>query len=210
MAEIAAIVLAAGKASRFRAAAGPDGPETKLVAHHAGKALVRHVAEAALAAGLSPVVVVLGHARDAVLRELDGLAVTAVDNPDYESGMASSLSVGLRGLPAEASGVVVLLGDMPLVGADLIERLVAAFAVRPDAAAVTPSFEGRRGNPVLLSAKLFPSLARLQGDAGARQVLQGRTDVVEVAVEDASSRIDVDTPDSLRRLADSSGGEDAP
>ncbi|MDB5649064.1 MAG: 4-diphosphocytidyl-2C-methyl-D-erythritol kinase [Hyphomicrobiales bacterium] len=202
MSEVAAIVLAAGKASRFRAAAGDTAPVTKLVAHYDGKALVRHVVEAAHAARLSPVIVVTGHAREAVLAELNGLDVRPVHNSDYETGMASSLKAGLAQCPPSAHGVVVLLGDMPLVGPALIDTLTAAFEAHPEALAVVPSFAGERGNPVLISAHLFPALAALHGDAGARQVLRGLSDgVLEVAVSDEAARVDIDTPDALRDLA---------
>ncbi|MDB5596018.1 MAG: 4-diphosphocytidyl-2C-methyl-D-erythritol kinase [Hyphomicrobiales bacterium] len=202
MSDIAGIVLAAGKASRFRAAAGDAGPITKLVARYEGKALVRHVVDAASAADLSPLIVVTGHADSAVLRELEGLSFEAVHNPLYETGMASSLRAGLARCPSSAAGVVVLLGDMPLVGPALIDILTAAFRARPEALAVVPTYAGERGNPVLISAQLFSALAQLEGDAGARQVLRGlEAHVLEVAVTDAASRLDIDTPEALRALS---------
>lgn len=202
MSDVAAIVLAAGKASRFRAAAGDGGPTTKLVARHNGKALVRHVVDAASASGLSPLIVVTGHAEAAVLHELEGAGFEAVHNPLYETGMASSLRAGLARCPSSATGVVVLLGDMPLVGPALIGKLTTAFLAHPEALAVVPSFAGERGNPVLISVRLFPALAQLEGDAGARQVLRGLdAHVVEVPVTDAASRLDIDTPEALRALS---------
>jgi molybdenum cofactor cytidylyltransferase len=197
--DIGALVLAAGQASRYRRAAGPDGPATKLVALHEGKPLVRHVVDAALNAGLAPLVVT-GHAADAVHSALQGLDVRFAHNPDYATGMASSLRVGLAHLPAHVRGALVLLGDMPLVTPALIGALLGAYRNAPDAVAVVPVHAGERGNPVLLSATLFPELARLSGDAGARQVLRGRTGVIEVAAPDAAARVDIDTPDALRAL----------
>ncbi|MDB5509267.1 MAG: 4-diphosphocytidyl-2C-methyl-D-erythritol kinase [Hyphomicrobiales bacterium] len=200
MSDVAAIILAAGSASRFRAQAGEQGPETKLVARHAGKALVRHVAEAALAAGLSPCVVVTGHAAGPVEAELAGLSLTFMHNESFATGMASSLTRGLSQLPDHVRGVVVLLGDMPLVSADLIMRLTAAFSAKPGVDAVIPTVAGHRGNPVLLSARMFPALAKLEGDAGARQALRGDAQVVELEVGDDAARIDIDTPEALAAL----------
>jgi molybdenum cofactor cytidylyltransferase len=198
---VAGVLLAAGEATRFRKAAGAQGPVTKLVAQHDGKALVRHVAEAALAAGLSPLIVVTGHAQDAVREALHDLAFTPVHNPAYASGMASSLKAGLSAVPADAQAAIVLLGDMPLVSAALIAQLAAAFAQHPRAAAVVPVHEGVRGNPVLLSRAMFAQIMELTGDAGGRQVLRGRdADVIEIAVNEPASRIDIDTPDALRML----------
>ncbi|MDB5643230.1 MAG: 4-diphosphocytidyl-2C-methyl-D-erythritol kinase [Hyphomicrobiales bacterium] len=200
--EVAGVLLAAGEASRFRAAAGADGPETKLVAQHRGKALVRHVAEAGLAAGLAPLVVVTGHAQDAVRAALADLPLIYVHNANYAGGMASSLKAGLAQLPSNACAALVLLGDMPLVSPALIAKLVAAFANDPQAIAVLPVHEGVRGNPVLLSRAVFAEIMQLSGDAGARQVLRGRdADVVEVDVDESAARLDVDTPAALRDLA---------
>ena len=198
---IAGVLLAAGEASRFRKAAGAQGPETKLVAQHEGKALVRHVAEAALAAGLSPLIVVTGHAQEAVRDALRGLDFAHVHNPAYASGMASSLKAGLAALPADAPGALVLLGDMPLVSAGLIARLTQAFAAHPSAAAVLPVHEGARGNPALIARALFAPIMQLTGDAGARQVLQRLGDrIIEVDVDDPAARLDIDTPDALAAL----------
>ncbi len=199
--KVAGVLLAAGEASRFRKAAGAQGPDTKLVARHEGKALVRHVAEAALAAGLSPLVVVTGHAQEAVRDALRGLDLGFVHNPAYASGMASSLKAGLAALPPDAPGALVLLGDMPLVSAGLIARLTQAFAAHPNAAAVLPVHEGVRGNPALISRALFAPIMQLSGDAGARRVLQGLgAEIVEINVDDPATRLDIDTPDALAAL----------
>lgn len=200
--KVAGVLLAAGEATRFRKAAGAQGPVTKLVAQHEGKPLVRHVAEAALAAGLSPLIVVTGHAQDAVSEALHDLALTRVHNPAYASGMASSLKAGLSAVPADAQAAIVLLGDMPLVSAALIAQLAQAFAQHPSALAVLPVYEGVRGNPVLLSRAVFAEMMELTGDAGARQVLRGRdADVIEIAVNEPAARIDIDTPDALRTIS---------
>ena len=195
---VAAIILAAGEASRFRAAAGAQGPVTKLVADYRGKALVRHVAEAALAAGLAPVIVVMGHAADAVQDTLADLQVRFVSNPDYASGMGTSLRQGFTALDRTTDAAMVLLGDMPLVDVELISALVAAFA--DDVTAVVPVYDGQRGNPVVLSTKLAPEIAALTGDAGARNILRERKDVREVPVNNPATRLDIDTPDALANL----------
>jgi len=197
MVKIAALVLAAGRSSRF-AAAGGQGP-TKLVAPIAGKPLARYAAEAALASAARPVVVVTGHAREAVETALLGLPLQFVHNPAFASGVASSLRVGLAALPPEADGAIVLLADMPAVTSRLIDRLLDAFASRPDAEAAIPVGEARRGNPVLLSAALFPSVAKLEGDEGARRLLAALPPerLIDVPIDDLGATLDVDTPDAL-------------
>jgi molybdenum cofactor cytidylyltransferase len=199
MAEVAAIVLAAGASSRFRAAAGASGPATKLVATRRGEALVRHVVRAALASSARPVVVVTGFARDEVVAALDALPVAYAHNADFSTGLASSLRTGVAALPGSAAGAVVLLGDMPDVSAAAIDALIEAFQGIPSASAVAPVFDGERGNPVLISRALFPGVAALKGDAGARKLLASRDDVVELPMDDAAVAFDVDTPDALSR-----------
>src|SRR5271166_779044 len=125
MRRVAAIVLAAGQSSRYRAAGGAEA--TKLVAQLAGKPVVRHVVDAALASRARPIVVVVGHAGDEVAAALEGAPVEIAVNADFAAGIAASLAAGLRAIPPDASAAVVLLGDMPNVAAGLIDRLIDAF-----------------------------------------------------------------------------------
>jgi molybdenum cofactor cytidylyltransferase len=190
--EVAAIVLAAGRGTRF-------GAEPKLLARLEGKPLVRHVAEAAVAASAEPVLVVTGHRAAEVEAALAGLSVQFVRNPGYAGGLSTSLKAGFAALPDGAHAAVVLLADMPRVGSSLIEELVEAWlASRP--AAVVPVYERRRGNPVLLSRSLAPEIEGLSGDVGAGLVLRRRGDVLELPVDDPAVLQDVDTPHGLRAL----------
>ena len=120
MGEIGCVLLAAGRGSRF-------GPEPKLLADLDGRPLVRHAAEAALAARPRPVVVVLGAHAGAVRAALAGLDLIAIENPDFSAGLSTSLRLGLRALPPTCGAAVVLLGDMPRITAGHIDNLVAAF-----------------------------------------------------------------------------------
>jgi molybdenum cofactor cytidylyltransferase len=195
---VATIILAAGRSTRF---AGDQVGATKLIAELKGKPLVRHVAEAALASKARPVIVVTGHARDQVQDALAGLPVAFVHNKDYGTGLASSLRAGIAAVPHSAPGAIVLLGDMPLVTVDLIDQLVRRFEQSFGADAIVPVTEGRRGNPVLLARSLFPAVARLTGDQGARRLLQDPDiQVVEVAVENEAAAADIDTPEELEIL----------
>lgn len=201
MTDIAAIILAAGRSSRF---AGGEGAASKLVAELGGKPLARHVAEAALASRARPVVVVTGHQASAVRGALDGLDLAFAHNADYARGLSGSLRCGLAALPEASGGAVILLGDMPLVSAALIDRLIEAFARHrgnSPALAAAPVRAGRRGNPVLIGRALFPQVARLEGDAGAGALIDAlQSRLVECPVEDDRALIDVDTQDALRRL----------
>ena len=192
--ELGLILLAAGRGTRFGAA-------PKLLQPLAGRPLVRHAAEAALASGLGPVVVVLGAHADRVGAALDGLDLVRVVNPAYADGLATSLQAGLAAMPATVGGALVLLGDMPRVTARHLAGLADAFRrADPAPSAVVPIHAGRRGNPVLLNLGLLgPALAGLSGDQGAGRLLAGRADVLECPM-DAGVGLDVDTPDGLAAL----------
>jgi molybdenum cofactor cytidylyltransferase len=191
---IAAIVLAAGRSTRM-------GATNKLTADLDGKALVRRVAETALEAGAAPVVVVCGHERDAVCACLSGLGVTVVDNPAYAEGLSTSLKAGIAALPEETDGVVVMLGDMPLVAPAHVRRLVAAFEAEPAGLAAVPVHDREWGNPVVLARALFAEVASLGGDAGARKLLLAHRDkVIEVPIGEEAVSLDVDTPEALAAL----------
>ncbi len=197
MGDVAAIILAAGASSRFRAAAGAAGPATKLVATRDGEPLVRRVAHAALSSRARPVVVVTGFAQEEVAATLAGLPLAHAHNPDYATGLASSLKTGVAALPASVGGVIVLLGDMPDITARVIDALIDAFVKNPDVAAVVPVFAGERGNPALISRRLFAEVAALKGDAGARKLLADVANVFEVSIDDRAVAFDVDTPEAL-------------
>jgi len=188
---VAAVVLAAGRSTRM-------GAVNKLIAEIGGKPLVRIAAEQALASHASPVIVVTGHEKDKVAAALAGLPVRLVHNPDYAEGLGSSLRTGIAAVPAEADGAIVCLGDMPQVDAPLIDKLIAAFDPEKGALVVTPTIDGRRGNPVVWSRRFFPDLMAVQGDIGARNLIGSYAEaVVEVPVAGEGALIDVDTPESL-------------
>jgi molybdenum cofactor cytidylyltransferase len=185
---IAAVILAAGRSTRM-------GPENKLLADLNGKPLVRWVAEAALASQARPVLAVMGHQTAQVTAAVDGLDLTLADNPDYATGLASSLRTGIRALPEAADGVLVLLGDMPRITAAHIDRFIAASA---SGKIIVPVHQGQRGNPVLWPARYFPQLLALEGDAGAKRLLTTlAADVHEIDLGTEAIFLDIDTPDAL-------------
>jgi molybdenum cofactor cytidylyltransferase len=188
---IAAVILAAGLGTRF-------GAQPKMLAHFAGKAMVRHAAEAALASAARPVVVVLGAHAGPVAAALEGLDLTLVENPEYAVGLSTSLKAGLAALPPETQAALVLLGDMPRIGAAHLDGLIAAYrAAEPRPSAVVPVRDQRRGNPVLLDLRVLKDdFEALSGDRGAGPILNRRTDVLEVP-GDAATGFDVDRPDGL-------------
>ena len=184
---IAALFLAAGSSRRMG--------RPKLLLELGGKALIRRAVEQAAASRADEVVVVVGPNRAEMERALAGTGARLVDNPDHLSGMASSLRAGLRALGPAVGAAVVLLGDQPFQGAEIINRLIETYRLG-GAPIVVPLYAGRRGNPVLFDRSLFAELARQDGDQGGREVIAadlGR--VATVPFESERPQRDLDTWD---------------
>jgi len=192
--KIAVIVLAAGRSTRM-------GPANKLLAEVDGAPMVRRVVEAALASRARPVIVVTGNEQGKVQAALRGCKVTFVHNPDFAEGMSTSLKRGLAALPADIEGALVCLGDMPLVNAAALDRIIAAFDPVEGRAICVPTWNGKRGNPVLWARHFFAEMADLAGDVGAKHLIGEHADVVaEIAMPDDTILTDIDTPEALAAL----------
>lgn len=191
---VAALLLAAGSSRRMQGS-------NKLLQPVGGVPMVRRAANAALASRCSGVFAVTGFAADAVRAALAGLDLEFAHNPAHETGMASSLRCGLQALPAATDAVVVVLGDMPWIDAGHIDRLIAAFDPQQPKI-VVPTKDGRRGNPILWPRDFFAEMQQVEGDVGARELLQRHADRIEaVACSDAAIFADVDTPTALNETA---------
>jgi molybdenum cofactor cytidylyltransferase len=192
---VAAVVLAAGRSSRM-------APRHKLLVEDgAGRTMIARVVDAALASRARPVLVVTGHRAPEVEAALAGRPVRFVPAADFAEGLAASLRAGLAALPATVSGAVILLGDMPLVGAETIDRLIDAYDPDEGRSIVAPVHDGQWGNPVLWDRRYFPAMMALTGDTGARGLLRQHADAVSELPADAAVLQDFDTPESLQALA---------
>ncbi|MGI8333952.1 nucleotidyltransferase family protein [Actinomadura scrupuli] len=191
---VAGLLLAAGEGRRFG--------RPKALVEIAGERLVDRGIRVLRGAGCSPVLVVTG----AVTVEVIGAVV--VPNPDWRSGMGSSLRAGLAALPPGFPAVVVALVDQPRVTSEAVRRLVEAYASGARIAVAT--YGGRPRNPVLLSAGYFAEVAeRAVGDVGARPFLRAHPELVtHVPCDDVAAPDDIDTPADLESLeADLDPGE---
>jgi molybdenum cofactor cytidylyltransferase len=193
---IAALVLAAGRSSRM-------APANKLLVEVDGVPMARRAVDAAIASQAVATIVVLGNEAARVRRTLAGCDVAIVENPDFTTGLSSSLRAGLATLPEDIDGVLVLLGDMPRITSAHLDRLIAAFSPAEGRAICIPTHRAKRGNPVLWDARFFAEMRALDGDQGARALL-GRHDeeVCEVEMPDDGVLLDVDTPGALAALAE--------
>lgn len=162
---------------------------------------MRRAAVAALDAGAGRVVVVLGAGAGSIGPALAGLeTVTLIVNPDWATGLASSLVAGLSAFLADDScdGVLVTLADQPLVDAAALRRLIAAFD--DERRIVASAYDDTIGVPAVFGREHFDDLARLTGDRGAGSWLRSRRHEV-TCVPLHSAGLDIDTPSDLARLS---------
>jgi CTP:molybdopterin cytidylyltransferase MocA len=184
---VAGILLAAGNGSRLG--------QPKATVQLAGSTLAERGVALLREGGTGPVIVVTG----AVPVEIPG--VLAVHNRDWLTGMGSSLVTGLRALAsADAGAAVIALADQPLVGAEAVRRLIAAYS--GGATVAVAAYDGKPRNPVLIARVHWPAVIELAtGDAGARPFLRARPDLVTVVeCGDTGTPDDVDTPEDLARV----------
>ncbi|NLE44165.1 MAG: HAD-IIA family hydrolase [Chloroflexi bacterium] len=196
MDSIAAIILAAGASARFG--------RPKHLLDWDGRPLIAHVTDTALSAGLSPVVVVLGHQGRKGLAVLGNRPIRAVTNWRWQQGISTSVQTGLAALSPDTRAALFLQCDQPLVTRDLVQALVARFD-ETQAPIVCPTYDGEYRSPVLFAARLFAELADIRGDVGGKAVMRRHPDeIATVQVSDPSVLADVDTPaeyDALRARA---------
>lgn len=192
---VAAIVLAAGRSRRM-------APHNKLlITGPSGKPIIARVVDHVLSSAARPVLVVTGHQADEIERALAGRPVRFVHASDYAQGLSASLKAGIAAVPAECAGVIVCLGDMPLVTGAMIDRLLAAFDPDQGKAIVLPNFHGKQGNPMVWGRRFFAEISTISGDVGARFLLaRHREQLIEVEIADEAVLRDVDTPEALAAL----------
>jgi CTP:molybdopterin cytidylyltransferase MocA len=184
--QVAGLLLAAGEGRRFG--------RPKALIEFDGERLVDRGVRTLRAAGCGPVVVVMGAA------PIEVIGAVVVPNPDWRTGMGSSLRTGLAALPPGCPAVVIALVDQPLVTPAAIRRLTEAYEKGARAAVAT--YDDKPRNPVLIAAEHFPAVsASAEGDAGARAFLRAHPDLVtEVPCDDVAAPDDIDTPEDLAAL----------
>jgi len=193
---VAAIVLAAGMSRRM-------GDINKLLQPVSGAPMVRQVVQSVCKSRVSGVLVVTGHEQEKIAAALHDLDVDISFNPQYEQGMGHSLSHGISRLE-QADAVGGCLGDMPMVGSEIIDRLIEQTGDRAGAVIAVPVMNGVRGNPVLVGRLFFDTLLQHGGDSGARFLMKQYPDkVLEVEIADDAIHRDFDTPQALQELGES-------
>ena len=187
---IFAVVLAAGSASRFGGA--------KQLVDIDGSPMVRLAVDSATRTCGDRTLLVTGHESAAVARACAGLPGFVSVNESYDRGIGNSIAHAVGRLSALASGILLVLGDQPLVREQHLKSLLAAWTGADDEI-IASSYAGTQGPPILFPRGCFASLAALDGDNGARHLLgDERFRVATVVCEEAA--LDVDVPDDLRQV----------
>jgi molybdenum cofactor cytidylyltransferase len=189
---ITGILLAAGRSTRMG--------QPKLLLPWGNIQLVRHVAQIALRSLLDEIIVVTGHQALHVEAVLEDLPLTVVHNAVFFQGQSTSVRAGIAALNNDVQAAMILLADQPLLQPSTIDALIHVYREHQPLI-VAPRYNGQRGNPVLFDRTLFVELAALQGDQGARPVLQAnRQHLHLVDVADEGVLLDLDTPDTYQQL----------
>jgi molybdenum cofactor cytidylyltransferase len=199
--QIAGILLAGGASTRMGT--------NKLLVELGGEPLVRRAARVALASGLDPVLLVVGHDLDRVSAAVAGLPLRIVANPAHERGLNTSLSAGVAAVPPAAAAAVVLLADMPLVDPALVGDLVDWHA-RTGAPVVSARYAGTVAPPVLYARALLPELCGAEGEGRGREVVRRHADRAAFVDRPASALADVDAPGDLEAVRAALAGEVRP
>jgi len=196
---IGAVLLAAGEGSRM-------GGVAKSLIRLQGVPLINRHLIALSGAGVDEVVVVTGHARDAVEAQVQTFPVTLAHNADYALGQQSSVRLGLSALSGNFDAVIILLADQPLIGASDLTELIAAFKKKPYGNIVMPMVGEQRGNPVVIDAEARAQVLASETNLGCRHLMDRNPGMVFTHHTENNRFItDLDTLDDLTQLAKRTG-----
>ena len=178
----------------------------KLLVKIKGRTLIERIVDASLESKLEHIVLVLGHAYAQTIQVLahrrEDPRLQIVENADYRNGMSRSLHLGLKSVQGHYPSVMFLLADQPMLGSEMIDRLLETFWAS-DKDICVPVCERQKGNPTLFSSRFYKQILKVTGDKGAREIIRNNPDsICQVAVDDPSLFFDIDTPSDLDKFHD--------
>ncbi len=183
--KVTGVILAAGMSSRMG--------ETKQSLPFKGSTILGHVIKQAKLSKLEDIILVLGHDQNSIQDNIDGTEIKIVHNSNYREGQSTSLKAGINNISDSSKAAMFLLGDQPTIKHSTIDNLIYRFN-SANAKIVIPTFNGTRGNPVIMSSSLFQDIKKLSGDTGGRAIFDTyRNDILKVPVQDHNILIDIDT-----------------
>jgi molybdenum cofactor cytidylyltransferase len=192
---ICAIVLAAGESRRMGS--------HKLLLPFGSTTVIVHIVDQLLRSVVNNVLVVVGHDEERVVEQLPGSSVEVVTNPNYRTGMLSSVRCGLQALPQACQAVMVALGDQPALTSELVDEMVRSYSAT-DKGILVPVYSGRRGHPLLFSAHYRYEILTHYDDVGLRGLMRAHPDdVLDLDVSTPGVLSDMDYPEDYRRELES-------
>lgn len=194
---ISGLVLGAGASQRF-------GEPKQLLPYRGTTMLGWVVDQASHSTGLDEVVVVLGRAAEEVRERVDFGAARVVENPVFGEGCSSSYRAGIGALNTESTAIMIILGDLPGITPEIINRLAEEWRAH-EAAIALCSYQGRKGHPMIFARSMFSQLVDLHGDKAAWKLVDAN-EVQEVQF-DIPYPDDINTPEDFERLATATGKE---
>ena len=186
---ISAILLAAGQSKRM------DG-ENKLIKEIQGAPLIKHSVKNILAASVDELIIVLGYQKDTIEKLIDkNEKIKFVFNKDFESGMASSIKTGLNNLSEKTESFFICLCDMPMVNKNIYNLLIKS---KDGGKIIVPTYKGKQGNPVLFSISMKDKVKTVEGDIGAKKIIDiNKSKILFCETNDISVTKDFNTKDSF-------------
>jgi molybdenum cofactor cytidylyltransferase len=186
-----AMILAAGESRRMR--------EAKLLLPFRGKTIIETIIESVIRSKVDKILVVLGSDIEKIEEKIKSFPLEFAFNPDYRSGMLSSIQRGFKALPKDAQAVLIILGDQPSVSSKVINKIIAAYK-KTGKGIVLPVYKKERGHPVLIDTKYRQEVAKLSPKIGLRKLVYNRPDdILEVKVETSSVLRDIDDAEDYRK-----------
>ncbi len=184
---VSAILLAAGESKRMG--------KPKQLMPFGRSTILEQTIDNLLNSKVSEVIVVLGHKAEEIKQKLATKPLKMALNPVYHQGMSTSIIAGLKLVDERARAIMLALADQPFIDSQVINRLVDEFCDH-NKGIVIPTYQSRRGHPIIFAIKYKEELAGLKGDIGGRQIIEHHPDdVLEVAVDSPAINIDIDTTD---------------
>jgi molybdenum cofactor cytidylyltransferase len=186
-----AMILAAGESRRMGKA--------KLLLPFKGKTIIETIIKNVIRSKADKILVVLGSDKEKIERKIKSFPLEFAFNPDYRSGMLSSIQRGFKALPEDAQAVLIILGDQPSVSSQVINKIIAAYK-KTSKGIVLPVYKKERGHPVLIDIKYRQEVAKLSPKIGLRKLVYNRPDdIFEVKVETSSVLRDIDDAEDYRK-----------
>ncbi len=186
---VGAVITAAGQSTRMG--------QNKIMLRTGSRSVIQQIVFTLQKAGVSPIVIVTGYQADLLRDHMAGWPVEFVHNPRYaDSGMFSSAKAGFAGIQGRCAKLFFTPADIPMFAVDTVRALL-----RESADIVQPSYNGKKGHPILLRETLLAQFLKDSGDGGLREAIRrSGCNVKVISVEDCAILLDIDTPEDYHCL----------